>query len=51
MLSVPGYKEQIEFGVLIYFAYRIDDSEEEVYFSYRQCRKCLTAGLCCYNSC
>lgn len=30
MVSVPGYTEQIEFGVLIKFAYKIEGSDEEI---------------------
>lgn len=30
LLSVPGYKEKVEFGVLVSFAYKVEDSEEEV---------------------
>jgi len=30
MLAVPGYKEKIEFGVIISFAYKIHDSDEEI---------------------
>ena len=26
MLSVPGYDQKIEFGVLVSFAYRVEDS-------------------------
>jgi valyl-tRNA synthetase len=29
-LSVPSYKEKIEFGVLVSFAYKIEDSDEEI---------------------
>ena len=29
-LSVPGYKEKIEFGVIVSFAYKIEDSDEEI---------------------
>ncbi|EFX70461.1 hypothetical protein DAPPUDRAFT_217307 [Daphnia pulex] len=29
-LSVPGYKEKIEFGVIVSFAYKIDGSDEEI---------------------
>lgn len=28
-LSIPGYKDKVEFGVLVSFAYRIDDSTNE----------------------
>ena len=28
MMSVPGYKEKIEFGVIISFAYKVLDSNE-----------------------
>jgi valyl-tRNA synthetase len=30
MLRVPGYEQPVEFGVFVLFAYRIDDSDEEV---------------------
>ena len=30
LMSVPGYKEKIEFGVIISFAYKIKDSDEEI---------------------
>ncbi|XP_072317796.1 valine--tRNA ligase [Eucyclogobius newberryi] len=30
LLPVPGYKEKVEFGVLVSFAYKIDGSDEEV---------------------
>ncbi|KAI1716392.1 tRNA synthetases class I (I, l, M and v) domain-containing protein [Ditylenchus destructor] len=30
LLSVPGYSEKIEFGVLISFAYPVEDSDEEM---------------------
>lgn len=30
LLHVPGYKEKVEFGVLISFAYKVEDSDEEV---------------------
>lgn len=32
LLSVPGYKEKVEFGVLVSFAYKVQgsDSDEEV---------------------
>ena len=30
MLSVPGYKDKVEFGVIISFAYKIVDSDEEI---------------------
>lgn len=29
-LNIPGYSEPVEFGVLVLFAYRMVDSEEEV---------------------
>ena len=29
-LSVPGYKEKIECGVIVSFAYNIEDSDEEI---------------------
>jgi len=30
LLPVPGYDEKIEFGVLISFAYPVEDSNEEI---------------------
>ena len=30
MLSVPGYKDKVEFGVIISFAYKIVGSDEEI---------------------
>lgn len=30
LLPVPGYKEKVEFGVLVSFAYQVDGSDEEV---------------------
>ena len=30
LLSVPGYEEKVEFGVLVSFAYKVEGSEEEV---------------------
>ncbi|XP_067941073.1 valine--tRNA ligase-like isoform X2 [Watersipora subatra] len=30
LLAVPGYKEKVEFGVLISFAYKVEGSEEEI---------------------
>lgn len=30
LLPVPGYKDKVEFGVLISFAYKVEGSEEEV---------------------
>uniref|UniRef100_A0A8C5HE09 valine--tRNA ligase n=1 Tax=Gouania willdenowi TaxID=441366 RepID=A0A8C5HE09_GOUWI len=30
LLPVPGYKEKVEFGVLVSFAYKVVDSDEEV---------------------
>uniref|UniRef100_A0A4W6CCD0 valine--tRNA ligase n=1 Tax=Lates calcarifer TaxID=8187 RepID=A0A4W6CCD0_LATCA len=30
LLPVPGYKEKVEFGVLVSFAYKIEGSDEEV---------------------
>ena len=30
MFSVPGYKEKVEFGVLLSFAYKVEDSDEEI---------------------
>lgn len=30
LLSVPGYKDKVEFGVLVSFAYKVCDSEEEI---------------------
>ena len=30
MLKVPGYDQPVEFGIMVKFAYRIDDIDEEV---------------------
>ncbi|XP_055530331.1 valine--tRNA ligase [Wyeomyia smithii] len=30
MLSIPGYSEKVEFGVLVSFAYKVEDSDEEI---------------------
>ncbi|CAD5123228.1 DgyrCDS11590 [Dimorphilus gyrociliatus] len=30
LLAVPGYEEKVEFGVLIHFAYKIENSDEEI---------------------
>ncbi|XP_043244870.1 valine--tRNA ligase-like isoform X1 [Amphibalanus amphitrite] len=30
LLSVPGYKEKVEFGVLVSFAYRVEGTDEEL---------------------
>ncbi|CAH0715283.1 unnamed protein product, partial [Brenthis ino] len=30
MLSIPGYDSKVEFGVLVLFAYRAEDSDEEI---------------------
>ena len=30
LLSVPGYDKKIEFGVLVYFAYRITGTDKEI---------------------
>ena len=30
LLSVPGYDKKIEFGVLVYFAYPVEDSDEQI---------------------
>ncbi|XP_035274400.1 valine--tRNA ligase isoform X2 [Anguilla anguilla] len=30
LLPVPGYKEKVEFGILVSFSYKIDGSDEEV---------------------
>jgi len=30
LLSVPGYKDKVEFGVIISFAYKVEGSEEEI---------------------
>ncbi|XP_023954262.2 valine--tRNA ligase isoform X2 [Bicyclus anynana] len=30
MLSIPGYDSKVEFGVLVHFAYRAEDSDEEI---------------------
>ncbi len=33
LLSVPGYKDKVEFGVLVSFAYKVEGSDEEVIVS------------------
>jgi len=30
LMSVPGYKDKVEFGVIISFAYKVEDSSEEI---------------------
>ena len=30
LLSVPGYKDKVEFGVIISFAYKVENSDEEI---------------------
>lgn len=30
LMSIPGYKDKVEFGVLVSFAYKICDSDEEI---------------------
>ncbi|CAB3227290.1 unnamed protein product [Arctia plantaginis] len=30
MMSIPGYEHKVEFGVLVHFAYKAEDSDEEV---------------------
>lgn len=30
LISVPGYSGKVEFGVLVYFAYKFVDSGEEI---------------------
>ncbi|KAL4713205.1 hypothetical protein ACJJTC_002951 [Scirpophaga incertulas] len=30
MLSIPGYEQKVEFGVLVHFAYKVERSEEEI---------------------
>ncbi|XP_016841335.1 valine--tRNA ligase isoform X2 [Nasonia vitripennis] len=30
LLSIPGYQEKVEFGVLVLFAYEIEDSDEKI---------------------
>ena len=30
LLSVPGYKDKVEFGVIISFAYKVENSSEEI---------------------
>lgn len=30
LLSIPGYKKKVEFGVLVSFAYRLFDSNEKI---------------------
>lgn len=29
-LSVPGYEEKVEFGVLVHFAYQVENSDEKL---------------------
>ena len=31
LLSVPGYEKKVEFGVLIHFAYQIEDSGKALF--------------------
>ncbi|XP_022120831.2 valine--tRNA ligase isoform X2 [Pieris rapae] len=30
LLAIPGYESKVEFGVIVYFAYKMEDSDEEV---------------------
>ena len=30
LLPVPGYEEKVEFGVLVHFAYPLEDSDEKI---------------------
>lgn len=30
LLSIPGYSDKVEFGVLVSFAYQVEDSDEEI---------------------
>ena len=30
LMSVPGYKDKVEFGVIISFAYKVENSDEEI---------------------
>ncbi|CAH2980649.1 unnamed protein product [Chilo suppressalis] len=30
LLSIPGYEQKVEFGVLVHFAYKVEGSDEEV---------------------
>ena len=30
LLSVPGYKDKVEFGVIISFAYKVEGGAEEI---------------------
>ncbi|XP_063891954.1 valine--tRNA ligase isoform X1 [Helicoverpa armigera] len=30
MMTIPGYEQKVEFGVLVYFAYRVEGSGEEI---------------------
>lgn len=30
LLSIPGYEKKIEFGVLVFFAYQLFDSEDQI---------------------
>jgi len=30
LMSVPGYKDKVEFGVIVSFAYKVEDSDDEI---------------------
>ncbi|CAF4933727.1 unnamed protein product [Pieris macdunnoughi] len=30
LLAIPGYENKVEFGVIVYFAYKMEDSDDEV---------------------
>jgi hypothetical protein len=30
LLSIPGYKDKVEFGVLVSFAYKMEDTDEQI---------------------
>lgn len=30
LLAIPGYKDKVEFGVLVSFAYKVENSDEEI---------------------
>ena len=41
MLQVPGYNSKIEFGVLVSFAYRIEDSGERAIYRQQLTMSCV----------
>ena len=30
LLSIPGYEKKVEFGVLVFFAYQVEDSDDRI---------------------